>query len=137
MSRISPVETVCPDCKGVGTDPADAWRSCATCGRLGKIWRPGAPLYGCKTTLAKCKPGEIATLGNGDRGKVLAHRKNGTPTTSIALIGDFSGEESKESTTYPSCVGVVSVSHPKWFYDDDSHAGSGEDQTDPMRRNRQ
>lgn len=134
MSAISPVERECPDCKGVGTRPDDAWQSCPACKRLGRVWRDGAPGYGCKTTLSKCKPGEIATLGNGDRGKVLAHRRNGTPTTAIALIGEFSGVESKKPTMYPSCVGVVSVADPRWFYDTDSHADSREDATDPMRR---
>jgi hypothetical protein len=137
MSRISPVERECSDCQGTGRKIDDSWAFCSACDGIGKVWRAGAPRYDCKITLAQRKPGEIVTLGNGDRGKILAHRKNGTPTTIIALIGDFSGEESKQSTTYPSCVGVASVSHPNWFYDEDNHAGSGEDQTDPMRKNRQ
>jgi hypothetical protein len=136
VTAVSPVEMPCPDCC-FGHPAADPWAFCATCNGLGRTWRPGAPLYGCKTTLGKRKPGEIVTLGNGDRGKILAHRKNGTPTTMIALIGEFSGLESKESTTYPSCVGVVSVSDPKWFYDDDAHHNSGADETDPMRKTNQ
>lgn len=134
MSRISPVELQCAECQGTGNRIDDAWVRCPVCKGLRKVWRPGAPLYGCKMTLAERKPGEIVTLGNGDRGKITAHRKNGTPTTSIALIGEFSGLESKESTTYPSCVGVISVSDPRWFYDDDPHANSGVDDTDPMRK---
>lgn len=134
MTRISPVERECPDCQGTGNTIADPWVRCPTCKGLRKVWRPGAPRYGCKITLGQRKPGEIVTIGNGDRGKILAHRKNGTPTTMIALIGEFSGLESKESTTYPSCVGVISVAHQNWFYDDDAHANDREDETDPMRR---
>lgn len=137
MSRLSPVERECTSCQGTGNCLDDYWRRCPVCNGLRKVWMAGAPLFGCKITLGQRKPGEIVTIGNGDRGKILAHRRNGTPTTMIALIGEFSGLQSKESTTYPSCVGVISVSDPRWFYDDDRHADSREDETDPMRKTKQ
>jgi hypothetical protein len=145
MTAISPVERQCADCQGTGCRIDDPWQTCPACKRLGRVWRPGAPLYGCNMTLEDRNPGEIVTLGNGDRGRIVAHRgfrvargkrhyTGETPTTMIALIGEFSGVESKTATSYPSCVGVVSVSDPRWFYDSDSHADDREDATDPMRR---
>jgi hypothetical protein len=138
MTALSPVERDCLACKGCGyVHPAPAglsWCLCTTCDGLGRTWIDGAPSFGQKMTLADRKPGEIVTLGNGDRGRILSRSRNGTPTTSIALICDFTNIESQESTSYPSSVGVISVADMRWFKDDDDHSHSREDAADPMRK---
>lgn len=133
MTRLSPVEMDCQACGGGGWIIGGMWATCRVCDGTGKAWIPGAPLFGCSMTLAARKPGEIVTLGNGDRGRILRHDKRPPKTTAIALIDDFDGTESYVSTNYPSCVGVVSVSDPRWFTDDDAHAHDRQDQTDPLR----
>jgi hypothetical protein len=127
----------CPSCNGVGTKPGEPWVSCPTCDRIGKTWIPGAPGFGCKMKLGSRKVGEIVTLGNGDRGRILRHNKHGTPTTSLGLIGEFDDRESHTPTSYPSVTGVASVADPRFFTDDEDHAKSHEDVVDPMRRNHQ
>lgn len=91
-------------------------------------------MFDCTMTLAKRKVGEIVTLGNGDRGRVLAHDRREPQTTRLGLIGDFDDVESHTPTTYPSCVGVSSVADPRFFHDDAGHEKSHEDVTDPMRK---
>lgn len=83
-------------------------------------------------------PGEIVTLGNGDRGRLLWHSPRKNPTTSyLALIGDFDDAEDKNPTAYPSCVGVSSVGVPRMRGSDDDHRGDrGVDDMDPMQRGR-
>lgn len=133
MSRLSPVEIDCPACC-FGHPVDDPWATCWVCDGMGRTWIDGAPLFGCQKTLKSCKVGEIATLGNGDRGRVLRHDKRATPTTALALISEWDGSESTTPTGYPSCVGVVSVADPRWFRDDSGHAREHVDETDPIRR---
>jgi hypothetical protein len=123
----------CPHCC-FGHPVTDIWATCAHCRGTGRTWIAGAPLFGCKITLGKCKIGEIATLGNGDRGRILRHNKQATPTTALALISEWDGAEDKTPTSYPSCVGVICVSDPRWFHDTGDHAKEHLDETDPMRR---
>lgn len=80
------------------------------CNGIGKTWIPGGPSFGCKLVLAKCRPGEIVVLGTGERGRVIRHVKRGTPSTDVALIGDFDDLEEETPTSYPSVVGVASIS---------------------------
>jgi hypothetical protein len=134
MSRLSPVELDCPTCNGIGWVTATSWALCPICRGVGKAWIPGAPGFGCKITLSQRRVGEIVTLGNGDRGRIVRHDKRATPTTSIALIGDFDQRESSYPTAYPSCVGVASVSDPRWISDDSNHSHDRDDQVDPMRK---
>lgn len=133
MSRLSPVEVDCALCAGGGWIIGDGWVLCRACDGSGKAWVPGAPSYGCKILLGSRKLGEIVMLGNGDRGRIVRHDKRSPATTSIALIGDFDGQESSYPTSYPSIVGVVSVSDPRWFTDDKGHAHGRQDATDPLR----
>jgi hypothetical protein len=130
---LSPVEVDCPSCAGGGWIIGDSWTVCAACNGNGKAWLDGAPSYGLKMTLGSRRLGEIVTLGNGDRGRIVRHDKRDPRTTSIALIGDFDGTESSYPTSYPSVVGVLSVSDPRWFSDDESHAHDRSDTTDPLR----
>lgn len=81
MSRLSPVELDCPDCAGGGWLIGSTWTVCARCDGKGKVWVVGAPSFGCKMTLGSRRLGEIVTLGNGDRGRILRHDKRATPTT--------------------------------------------------------
>jgi hypothetical protein len=134
LSRLSPVERDCPRCGGVGWERDDMFKLCLDCGGVGKTWIPGAPGFGCKIVLGKRKVGEIVTLGNGDRGRIVRHDKRGAPRTSVALIGDFDDIQAEEATSYPSATGVVSVSDPRWHDDDSGHAHSREDQADPIRK---
>lgn len=135
MAVISPVERECSACQGVGRPKADPWVTCGKCKGNGREWRPGAPGYGCKITLADRRVGEIVELGNGDRGRIVRHDLRTPETTSIALIGDFDGVESRHPISYPSSVGVVSVSDPRWFSADD-HNKDNQDAGDPLQRHR-
>ncbi len=135
------VEIPCPRCAGAGylhPPPAGvAWLRCPSCDGIGRAWAAGAPSYGCDLVLGKCHLGEIVTLGNGDRGRVLRHSKSNTPTTYLGLFGDFDGLESHRPTGYPSCVGVASVSVLLGVGDTNVHAtGRTTDEIDPMQRHR-
>lgn len=133
MPNISPAEQECPSCKGCGFDLAGD--TCPPCGRLGRIWLPGGPLFGCQMTLGDREIGEVVTLGTGHRGRIVRQNENGTPTTSIALIGDFDGVEERNSTTFPSAVGVLSVAVDSYVRKERRGRGnSREDHLDPLQR---
>jgi hypothetical protein len=136
---LSPVYRKCQQCGGCGhifPPPADlAWLRCSICDGSGHQLVEGAPLFGCTMTLGSRKRGEIVTLGNGDRGRIQRHTKNGTPMTFITLIGDFDDVESTYTTMYPSSIGVSSVADARWCEDND-HQGERQDNEDPMRKAR-
>lgn len=134
----------CERCAGAGyvwpPPPPDAWLRCAVCRGLGEVWERGAPSYGCQITLADREPGEIVTLGNGQRGRILWHapkkdRKVVPETTFVGLISDFDGVETHEPVPFPSCVGVASVAIERTGGDADDHLGDrSADPLDPMAR---
>lgn len=126
----SPVHEDCAACGGYGRTPP-TWQRCPICDGIGLVFVAGAPLFGCTMTLDKRKPGEIVTLGNGDRGRIIRHDKRGTPSTEIALIDDLFDVEDREPTRYPSSVGVRSVSSPAWFRVD---VHDKTDALDPLQR---
>ena len=132
---MSPVHRKCPTCDGFGLLPlATHVGSCPACNGIGRIWLEGGPSFGCKMTLATRKRGEIVTLGNGDRGRVIRHSKRG-PTTALLLIDDMFGQEAEEATEYPSETGVRSTM-PALAVNDD-HAGqerAKHDHVDPLQR---
>lgn len=141
---MTSVYVQCPSCGGYGHRPPDFWESCADCKQTGRVWAPGAPLYGCAETLADRVPGEIVTLGNGDRGKILWHlpwranyasksKKVAKTGTFLGLIEEFTGNESHRPVYYPSCVGVLSVDVARMIGDTSDHSGE-EDEIDPVHR---
>ncbi len=134
MSRLSPVERDCPRCGGVGWERDDMFKPCVMCDGIGRAWVEGAPLFGCKMVLGDRKVGEIVTIGNGERGRITRHDHRATPTTSVALIDEWTEKEADEATSYPSSVGISSVADPRWHKDDSGHAHSREDQADPIRK---
>jgi len=129
---MSPVERSCPPCGGTGWTPvASSWPElCAACDGIGRCWIDGAPSFGCKMKLSQRKVGEVVELGNGDRGRIMWHAKG---TTFVALIGDFSGVEDDQPTSYPSATGVRSVTDPRWHKDDNDHGADRADESDPLR----
>ncbi len=107
---------------------------CTRCDGIGRIWLDGGPSFGCKMTLATRKRGEIVTLGNGDRGRVVRHSKRG-PTTALVLIDDMFEQEAAEATEYPSETGVRSTLPALAINDDEAgQAKSRHDQVDPLQR---
>lgn len=124
---------VCPTCKGCGFNLEG--ETCQPCRRLGRVWLPGGPLFGCQMTLEDRNPGEIVTLGTGHRGRIVSQNENGSPTTQIALIGEFDGVEDTVSTSFPSSVGVLSVSVDTYKREDVHGRSRGrEDHLDPLQR---
>jgi hypothetical protein len=130
---LSPVERPCPDCLGTGRILD---RLCARCDGICRVFIEGGPSFGCRMTLEDAKLGQIVTLGNNDRGRVVRHSARGTPTTEIALIDPMFDEESPTTTTYPSATGVISMSIGSWFHDEDQKGlrASREDPMDPLRK---
>lgn len=144
----------CSSCAGYGHLPPDFWESCPDCGQLGRIWAPGAPLFGCTVTLADRFPGEIVTLGNGDHGRILWQMPRKTKKVSkkatvlsispkkvtsegmfLGLIEEFTSTESCSPVPYPSCVGVASVDLIRVFADDKAHDRERDlDLSDPVHR---
>lgn len=131
---MSPAERPCLACLGAGRIPPD-WALCPTCDGLMRTWLEGGPTFGCKLTLATCRPGEIVILGTGDRGRVVRHCKRGTPSTDLALIDEFDDAEQPEPTSFPSIVGVLSVSVASWSHEDlAGESKSRGDYLDPLQR---
>lgn len=137
---MTAVQTSCPRCIGQGwlTPPDKSWVLCALCDGVGRTWVARAPLFGCKITLAERNPGEIVTLGNGDRGRILFHsprkKKGSVPeSTYLGLMDDFDDAEDHAPTRYPSCVGVAAVGVPR-APGDDHHGERSPDPSDPMQR---
>lgn len=140
---MTAVTMQCPDCGGTGKRAPNAraiWPLCARCSGVGRTWIPGAPSFGCDVTLADRDPGEIVTLGNDDRGRILWHMPRKTKkvrpeTTFVGLIGMFDDIESHTPTAYPSSIGVASVDVSRRTVDHDAHAGEREiDYNDPVHR---
>jgi hypothetical protein len=127
--ELSPVQQLCVACEGYGRI---ALELCRGCDGIGRTWIPGGPSFGCKLTLADVKRGQIATIGNGDRGRVLRHCERGSITELILIEPMFEIEE-ETPTWYPSATGVVSMSAAAWFRDDSSgNRGDGADPIDPL-----
>jgi hypothetical protein len=129
--ELSPVQQLCTECNGYGRT---GFELCRSCDGIGRTWIAGGPAFGCRLTLADTKRGQIATLGNGDRGRVLRHCERG-PFTELMLLDPMFDTEDTEPTRYPSETGVISMSAAAWFADDKGgHKSDGEDQVDPLHR---
>ncbi len=137
---MTAVYVTCPDCNGAGGRYAAPWDRCVPCGGIGRTWTPGAPAFGCVIKLADRDPGEIVTLGNGDRGRILWHmprrKKKVVPeTTFLGLLDEFTDRESYTPTMYPACVGVSTVDESRRVVDLESHDRDREiDYNDPVQR---
>lgn len=145
---MKPVRVACPKCLGAGgawgSDPAFAdillWVRCPLCGGRCRAWADGAPSFGCTITLADRDPGEIITLGNGDRAKIAWHqprksRKVVPETTFLLAVDDFTDREDATPVPYPSCIGVLSVDVPRATIDREAHDHEKiEDLNDPVQR---
>jgi hypothetical protein len=128
--ELSPVEQYCPECEAYSV----GWDICRVCAGLGRVFIQGGPSFGCQYTLEDCKPGQIVTLGNGDRGRVMRKCNRGTPTTDIALIDPFLDEQARETTRYPTITGVASMSAVLWLQDSSGGARGREDHLDPLQK---
>lgn len=136
----------CSSCNGschiaVKVDTFWETRRCDRCDGLGRQWAPGAPSYGCKETLADRWPGDIVTLGNGQRVKIAWHQPRKDPrrpkirpeTTYLDHLIEFTEVETYIPIPYPSCIGVASVELARQAGED--HDGDrGPDYNDPMQR---
>lgn len=130
---LSPVQRLCADCNGFGRAPDHSL--CRPCDGIGRVWMEGGPSFGCKMTLASRKVGEVVTLGNGDRGRVVRHCKRGAPTTDLVLIDDMFETEADETTSYPSITGVASTLPANARNEDSAgQTRSRQDQLDPLQR---
>lgn len=131
---MSPAHLRCGECSGIGWILVpETWYLCPSCDGRGYVWGPGAPGYGCKIVLSERHVGEIVTLGNGDRGRIVRHSPRKDPTTTyLCLINDFSEEEDYRPTGYPSEVGVRSVGVARYSVDD-GRDERGQDMVDPLR----
>ncbi len=134
-----PVYVVCCMCDG--RCHLASWDRCPACDGLGRQWAPGAPAYGCDTTLADREPGEIVTLGNGLRAKILWHmpckRRGGDPpeTTFLDILVEFYETETYFAVAYPSCIGVALFDAQRKAVDREDHAREV-DVSDPLQRHR-
>lgn len=108
--------------------------SCAGCSGIGRVWIEGGPSFGCKMLLGTRKRGEVVTLGNGDRGRVVRHSQRG-PTTTLALIDPMLDCESDDHTEYPSETGVRSTMPALAVKDDEAgQTKARHDYVDPLQR---
>lgn len=136
-----PVYVTCSTCHGnchVYRADAPGVHRCSDCDGLGRQWAPGAPAFGCTITLADREPGEVVTLGNGQRAKILWHqprkRRGQLPeTTFLDILADFTEAETFVPVPYPSCVGVSSVDVPRAVLDREVHERET-DAADPLQR---
>lgn len=131
MPVLTPIEDPCDACAGHGRTPP-TWLLCGACDGLGRQWKPHAPTYGCVITLEKAKPGDVVTLGTGDRGRVVSHSRYGRKITEIRLLDPFTDQEQTQSTSYPSVTGVASI--VPQYHADAGYAGRATDALDPLRR---
>jgi hypothetical protein len=141
---VTAVRCPCSICGGAGyihpAPPPHAWLRCASCDGVGTTWVTGAPLFDCATTLADRETGELVTLGNGDRCRILWHmprrKKKVVPiTTFVGMIDEFTDEEHHTPVPFPSCVGVLSVELSRAIGDSDAHGGEKTiDYNDPVHR---
>jgi hypothetical protein len=130
----SPAEMPCAACAGHGRLAPD-YRICPACDCLGRVWRPGGPLFGCQMTIGERSAGEIVTLGTGERCRIVKHSKTGTPSTFVYLIDEFFDTEERYWTVIPSQVGVRSVAVTTYTRSDPfGRASVREDHLDPLQR---
>lgn len=142
-----PVYVVCSVCRGschIQIPQLDGqiagYVRCRSCDGLGRQWAPGAPAYGCKVTLADREPGEVVTLGNGQRAKILWHMPRKKPkvtpeTTFLDILVEFHETETYLPIPYPSCIGVASVDVARAVTDREAHDRERTaDPNDPMQR---
>lgn len=128
----------CPKC--VGACVIDYVTRCSACDGTGRTFAPGAPSFGCAQSLADRWPGEVVTLGNGERVKILWHmprrKRDQVPeTTFVDLLEPFSELESYRPLPYPSSVGVFSVDQSREPKDSKTHARERSvDIGDPLQR---
>lgn len=135
---MSPVQRLCPGCRGYGRVGFDLCRQ-PGCGGIGRIFIDGGPLFGCKMTLEEVPPGSIATLGNGDRGEVVRHVQRGiyaAMITDVYLIDDFLETKDDVVTSYPSMTGVRSVMPAGRPTKTDGSGGKRLDHLDPLQQRR-
>lgn len=119
----------------MGTDPADIWKMCPQCGGICKVWAPGAPGYDCSMTLADRAVGEVVTLGNGERARILWHiPRKGPEFTFLGIVDEFLEVESHHPIPYPSCVGVSQVDNPRATVKNVHDRGRSVDHIDPIQR---
>jgi hypothetical protein len=146
---VIPVYVPCSACRGNchvvlvkiagGVQSRETVR-CWSCDGLGRQWAPGAPAYGCSITLADREPGEIVTLGNGQRVKILWHMPRKRPkvrpeTTFVDVLVEFYDTETFVPVPYPSCVGVATVDVSRAAGDRETHDRErSADLNDPMQR---
>lgn len=133
----------CPFCVGqchVWHSDELGYQRCSHCDGIGRAWDVGAPGYGCRETLADRECGEVVTLGNGQRAKILWHQPRKTkkvrPTTTfVDLLEEFTDAETFAPIAYPSSVGVSEVDARRDVRDRDDHNGErAADYNDPMQR---
>lgn len=131
---LSPVEMLCPDCAGHGRLQPESI-CCTRCDSIGRVFIQGGPSFGCKIILGTRNIGEVVTLGNGDRGRVVLHSRRGTHTTMVALIDEMFDAEERTPTSYPSSTGVKStmpsLSRPE---DQSGRKQSRVDHSDPLQK---
>jgi hypothetical protein len=130
---VIPVYVLCAVCLAAG-----GWVRCSACDGLHRQWAPGAPTYGCEMTLADREPGEVVTLGNGQRAKILWHmprkRRGSVPeTTFLDILVEFYETETLIPVPYPSCIGVASVDVRRAVIDREAHEREV-DAGDPLQR---
>ena len=82
-------------------------------------------------TLADRFPGEIVTLGIGQRVRILWHAQG---TTFVGLIDDFFDAEDHRPRGVPSCVGISTVDLVRPQRADNGAGARGPDPTDPLHR---
>lgn len=127
---------ICAACRGdCGAFGADRWIRCTVCGGFGHTWLPGGPRFGAPFELGDRRPGEIVELATGERCRISWHMPRKNPTTTfVALIDEWTDEESLDRIPVDSAIGVVSVAAKKPAGgDDDAHAGEKDaDVVDPL-----
>lgn len=134
-----PCSACCGDCHiDVQVGSATERVRCRSCDGLGRQWAPGAPAYDCTITVADREPGEIVTLGNGQRAKILWHlpykRERGEPhTTFLDILTEFYEAETHIPVPYPSCIGVASVDEARVAVTE-REGKHTQDLNDPMQR---
>lgn len=140
---MTPIYTTCEPCRGVGVhmpiELGGLWVGCKLCEGVGRMFVPGAPAFGCKIILADRAPGEIVTLGNGDRARILWHQPRQAPkqrpeTTFLGFIDDFLGVEDYQPRPYPSTIGVSAVEDPRAIVANLHDRGRRVDLDDPLQK---
>lgn len=141
MRPLPPGMRTCPTCKGDGVC-SDLWSRCKPCDGIGHVWKPGGPKFGCSLSLGEREPGEIVTLGSGERARIAWHipkptKKIPAVTTFVHLFDDFDEEyELPNPVPVSSVIGVRSVATTKPHVEDDGTGHKDADIIDPLNRQR-